>query len=257
MIFQRCAYPSTARALVVGFLLLTPVIAQAAPKGPVVYVDCDRGNDANSGLTPEAPKRTVWAGLHSTSDGSARSLIVSGSCGRSDLTPSTAIIRGHKCQTDPRRGVATFKLRFAQIPDFFTLDELGVPATSFQYFADAGGRPSGVADFYAAAAGEGDASGKTLLRGEEIHVDGDLRVRSIVPLWDEPGSGGWGPIVGEVDYSLVDATLSFEVPLSVLKDTGDGVVWYLLEGYSHGFWDGVTLAGLCRAPAQRPSRPTR
>jgi len=220
-------------------------------------VDCDGGNDANSGLTPEAPKRTVWAGLHSGPDGGARSLIVSGTCGRSDLVPSTNVIRGHKCLTDPKRGVAAFKIRFAQPPDFFTLDDLGVPATSFQYFVEAGARPSGVGDFYSAAAGEADASSKTLLRGEEIHVDGDLRVRGIVPGWDEPGSGGWGPIVGAVDYSLVDATLSFEVPLSMLKDAGDGVVWYLLEGYNHGVWDGVTLAGLCRAPAQRPSRPAR
>jgi len=256
MIFHARLFPSTVPLVMLALAGATSI--QAAPADAVVYVDCERGNDANSGLTPDVPKRTVGAALHSAPDGGARSLVVTGACGdRTSFTPSTDVIKGHRCATDLKRGVVVFKLKFAQTPDFFTLNGEGAPATSFQYYVEAARPPAAVGDFYSAAAGQGDASTKSILRGEEIHVDGDLRVRGIVPFWDEPGSGGWGPIVDEVPYTLEDGTVTFEVPLSSLKDTGDGQLWYLVEGYLFGSWDGVTLAGSCRGSNARQTRPAR
>jgi hypothetical protein len=128
-----------------------------AGEGAVRYVDCDRGNDANSGLTRETAKRTVRAAIHSAPDGGGRTLIVSGSCeNRLDQGTLANAVKSHRCAVDLRKDVATFRLRFQQPPDFLTVDEQGLQAFSFQYFVEAGAPPSGIGDFYAAAAGEGD-----------------------------------------------------------------------------------------------------
>ena len=256
MIFQTRAVPPAVPALAMISVLSMAVPARAASADHAVYVDCDRGNDANSGLTPDAPKRTVWAALRGGRDGDARSLIVSGTCVDIRTTArATGMVRSHKCSADPRKGLATFRIRFAQMPDFATLDGQGRQATSFQIYADAAALvPFG--DFFAALAGEADGATKTVIRGEEIHVDDTIRVRGIVPGWDEPGSGGWGPILDEVPYQLEDATVVFEVPLASLRDSGDGRLWYYLEAFAFGSWDGFTLAGVCRASSGR-ERPAR
>lgn len=260
MIFQRKApLQAVLRATLSALaLLVSPAalsIVRAGGEPFVQYVDCDRGNDANNGLTPETAKRTVRAALHSVPDGGARTLLVSGNCTetRSSTGTLSNAVKSHKCAVSLRDDVATFKLRFQRPPDFYTVDDLGIQALSFQYFVEAGAPPSGIADFYAAAAGEADASTKTVLRGDEIHVDDEIRVHAIEPFY--PGS--WGPILDTVPYLLEDSMMTFEVPLASLKDDGDGRFFYFLEWYEYGSWGGVTLAGLCRPPGHRPTRGKR
>jgi hypothetical protein len=244
--------PGGAAVLIMGSLLGVP--AAAAPDALVQYVDCDRGSDANTGLTPDAPKRTLQSALNSTPDGTARTLRVSGTCIQSSAVAApTNAIRSVKCSTDVRRGTAAVTIKFYRPPDFFTLDEFGRQAFSFQVFADAAAAPAGISDFHAAAAGQGDATSKTIVRGEEIHINDDLRVRAIVPFYEEEGGGGgWGPILDEVPYQLDGATLTFSAPLASFRDGGDGRMWFFLEAYENGATAGSTVSGLCRPTTQGP-----
>lgn len=76
-------------------------------------------------------------------------------------------------------------MQFNRLPDFFTVDALERQADSFQYYI---GFQSFPLNF------------ESLVRGEEIHVAGDIRVRA--PIGDGgPGSGGWGPIFGPMSLS--------------------------------------------------------
>jgi hypothetical protein len=238
--------------LSIGSLLDMP--AAAAPDVLVQYVDCDRGSDANSGLTPDAPKRTLRAALGSTPDGTARTLRVSGTCAQTAAVASpTNAIRSFKCVSDLRRGTAAITIKFYQPPDFFTLDEFGRQAFSFQVFAEAASAPRSLSEFNLAAAGQGDATSKTIVRGEEIHVNDDLRVREIVPFYEEEGGGGgWGPILAELPYRLEGATLTFSAPLVSLKDAGDGRMWFFLEAYEYGSSVGSVLSGTCHPTTQGP-----
>lgn len=239
--------------LPIGSIFAVPA-AMATPDVMVQYVDCDRGNDASTGLTPDSPKRTLQAALDSTPDGTARTIRVSGTCAeRSAPAPATNGIKSFKCSTDVRRAKATVTIKFYRAPDFFTLDEQGRQAFAFQIFADGASAPASLSDFYAAAAGEGNAASKAIVRGEEIHFNDDLRVRGIVPFYDgEAGSGGWGPILDEVPYQLDGTTLTFSAPLASLRDGGDGRIWFFLEAYEYGVTVGNTLSGGCRPTTNGP-----
>lgn len=244
---------AVAALLPIGSILAVPAPG-AAPDVMVQYVDCDRGNDANSGLTSGSPKRTLQAALASTPDGTARTIRVSGTCVERSATASpTNGIKSFRCSADVRRGTATVTLKFDRAPDFFTLDQLGRQAFSFQIYADSASAPASISDFYRAAAGERDASSKAIVRGEEIHVNDDLRVRGIVPFYEgEEGSGGWGPILDELPYQLEGTTLTFTAPLRSLTDAGDGRIWFFLESYEYGTTVGSILSGVCRPTTQGP-----
>jgi hypothetical protein len=105
--------------------------------------------------------------------------------------------------------VAQFSLTFNQAPDFTTVDSLGRPANSFQVEFDGAIDP--------ATALPTDLT--AVVRGDEIHVADTVRIRA--PTGDGgANSGGWGPIVGAVPFSLTGSTVSFTVPLEDLGWTG-------------------------------------
>ncbi len=105
--------------------------------------------------------------------------------------------------------VAHFALTFNQTPDFATLDSIGRPANSFQVEFDGAIDP--------ATALPTDLT--AVVRGDEIHVADAVRVRS--PVGDGgANSGGWGPVVGAVPFSLTGTTVSFDVPLQDLGYAG-------------------------------------
>jgi hypothetical protein len=141
---------------------------------------------------------------------------------------------------------AFFTLEFNQVPDFFSLDEAGRQADSFQYFIDAdGGLPVFRGSPYFSEL-------ETIIRGEEIHVAGDIRVRNVLPSSDEPNSGGWGTLRGSVPYNLNGTVLTFSTPLELIGDS-DGLFSYRLEAYEFG---GLTDINIGAISVVRPSPPT-
>lgn len=121
-----------------------------------------------------------------------------------------------------------FTINFNEVPDFFSVDTFGRQADSFQYFIEADG------EFPIFRGSPYYSELETIIRGEEIHIAGDIRVRNIFPNGiAQPNSGGWGSIRGSVPYTLNDTTLNFSVPLQLIGDD-DGLFSYRLEWYEFG-----------------------
>jgi hypothetical protein len=68
-----------------------------------------------------------------------------------------------------------FQIEFNRAPDFFTTDEYGRQADSFQYFIDADGELS------LFSGGISYSNLETIIRGGEIHLGGDVRIRNLFP----------------------------------------------------------------------------
>lgn len=115
-----------------------------------------------------------------------------------------------------------FTINFNRVPDFFTVDEVDRQADSFQYYID----PSGELPIFRPPSAYSNLS--SIIRGEEIHVAGDIRIRDVFPVGSsEPNSGGWGKIRGSVPYSLDGTVFKFSAPLQFIGDS-DGVFSYQL-----------------------------
>ncbi|MHC5597978.1 MAG: hypothetical protein ACYTXC_18915 [Nostoc sp.] len=127
-----------------------------------------------------------------------------------------------------------FSINFNRAPDFFTLDEGGRQADSFQYFID----PSGELPIFRPPSAYSNLS--SIIRGGEIHVGGDIPIRDVFSVGpSEPNSGGWGNIRGSVPYKLNGTFLQFSAPLQFIGDS-DGLFSYRLESYEFGSWNGIT-----------------
>ena len=104
---------------------------------------------------------------------------------------------------------ASFSLTFNQAPDFTTVDADGRPANSFQVEFD------GAVDPTTALPDDLTA----VVRGDEIHVADAIRVRA--PTGNGGAdSGGWGPVVATVPFSLTGDTVTFAMPADDLGWTG-------------------------------------
>ncbi len=111
---------------------------------------------------------------------------------------------------------ADFNLTFNQPPDFKTLDSAGRPADSFQI------------DFAGKYPVPGESFPRDLtsiVRGDEIHLADTLRIRSATGIGGAD-SGGWGPVVTTVPFSLVGDTVSFSVPSKDLGWSGRGYQYH-------------------------------
>ena len=121
-----------------------------------------------------------------------------------------------------------FTIDFNRVPDFFTLDLVGRQADSFQYFIEADG------EFPIFRGSPYFSELESIIRGEEINVAGDIRIRDVFSVGpSEPNSGGWGNIRGSAPYSLDGTVLKFSAPLQFIGDS-DGLFSYRLELYEFG-----------------------
>ena len=134
-------------------------------------------------------------------------------------------------------GNVDFSLTFNQVPDFFTVDQFGRQANSFQFYI-------ATSPFTGLFPPRPYAS---LIRGEEIHVAGDLRVRNDSPPDPDPNASGWGSIRGIVPFTLNGQTLTFSVPSSVLNVSGPFAYTLQLTSYGGGTNAGV-YPGLSGGP---------
>src|SRR5206468_4328980 len=78
--------------------------------------------------------------------------------------PLTAL--AHAAVYDPLAQAVTFSITFNRPPDFYTLDGVGRQADSFQFYLFTRSEP-GI-----------NRQGNTIVRGEEIHIGGDVRFRN-------------------------------------------------------------------------------
>jgi hypothetical protein len=129
---------------------------------------------------------------------------------------------------DRDAGMVRFSLEFSGKPDLWTMDEFGRLADSFQYEIDGDWRaPIGLPP-------EGVDS---VVRGDEIHVADALRIREaglgVAPDADEM-AGGWGAVRAEVPFELDGTRLTFDVPLDVVGDDGDGYFAYRVFTTEYG-----------------------
>jgi hypothetical protein len=156
-----------------------------------------------------------------------------------EATPFTIV--SESAVFDPASTNVHFLVQFSRAPDLFTLDSVGRVADSFQYFI-VGDPALGYPERFV-----------TIIRGEEIHIVGDL-----IPLRDahgsdaDPHSGGWGPIRGSVPFLQRGNMLEFSVPLSLLTDDGGGGRFlYQVETYEFG-----AITGLINSQSSVVPEPT-
>jgi hypothetical protein len=129
--------------------------------------------------------------------------------GAGSVVKADFLLESQRLTVDQKDQTADFSLTFNQAPDFNTLDSLGRPANSFQIDFASSYDPT--VKFTQNVTG--------VVRGDEIHFDQNLRIRSA----DGNGgadAGGWGPVTGTVPFSLVGDNISFSIPTSDLGGVG-------------------------------------
>ncbi len=91
-----------------------------------------------------------------------------------------------------------FSVTFNQPPDLFTVDAYGRQADDFQYYTP-----------------------DSVIRGPEIYITRNtIRIRSYGPPdLGDPASGGWGPIIATVPFSLSSDTVTFSVPYDLFSNS--------------------------------------
>jgi hypothetical protein len=113
------------------------------------------------------------------------------------------------------RGEIRFEVPFDHIPDFLTVDQTGRTEDSFQYY---------IAYDPTQHADSSTVQG-AIVRGDEIHVAGALRIRNALPSSTDPTSGGWGTVRATVPFAMRfnrdgSAVLSFVASWSDLGISG-------------------------------------
>jgi hypothetical protein len=140
----------------------------------------------------------------------------------------------HSIVWDDDARTVTFSITYNRLPDFFTLDSMGRQADSFQWYLDTLPGDNGFG---------GAIPWETIIRGEEIHIAGDIRIRDATRgPGGGPDGGGWGPLVGSVPYTMVDTTQTFIVPFATLN-TPDGNMAFELQLLQYGRWTGDLYSG--------------
>jgi len=121
-----------------------------------------------------------------------------------------------------------FIVIFDHNPNFTTLDSNGRPEDSFQIY---------IAYNPATQHPGNTQSVDVLVRGGEIHIAHEIRIRDARPTVADPNAEGWGAVRGTVPFRVHTlpngtAVLTFSVPFNVLGITGQ-FAWEL-ETYKFG-----------------------
>lgn len=164
----------------------------------------------------------------------------------------------YRAVMDFASGQANFSVRFDRSPDFFTLDDVGRPADSFEFFTDTVSSDpiqSVIEGMYRS----GPLGTQTIIGSYEVAARRQLTI-----WWPKPRSE-WRPddhIVHAAlstygEYTLVGDTLSFSVPLSLLHDP-DQTFYYGFQLFQYGGWTTFNYYGTSGQtyilPVPEPSR---
>ncbi len=140
-------------------------------------------------------------------------------CGLSASASAGLQIVDQSVRVGLRNARADFALTFNQPPlsELLTVDEFDRPQGSFQYEINP--------DWDGDPRHDPLDHVSVIIRGDEIRIANDLRIRDVAPAVPEPIAGGWGKIRGKVPFAVSGDTLSFSVPLKLIGDN-DGVFGY-------------------------------
>lgn len=142
----------------------------------------------------------------------------------------------YSAMLDLATGQANFSVRFDRPPDFFTLDNAGRPADSFEFFTDTESSDP-IQSTINGLNGSGPLGTQTIISGYDIAARHQLNI-----WWPKPVSE-WIPgdpdsqavLRTYSDYTLAGDTLSFSVPLSLLHEP-DGGFYYGFQLFQDGGW---------------------
>jgi len=164
----------------------------------------------------------------------------------SQTEPDTRLsVLSSSAQIDRTANVVRFEILYNRVPDFFTLDPGGRQADSFQINLDILRGCHGMG-------GSSPYPWETIIRGEEIHMAGDIPIRDhINGPSSSPWSGGWGPILGSVPYSMDGTLQRFEAPFSMLNYSS-GNILFTLEIFRFGEWQ-ARYRGIAHNPSPGPA----
>lgn len=144
---------------------------------------------------------------------------------------------------DMAAGVAHFTVQFDRAPDLLTVDAFYRQADSFQFWTDTVST-NPIQSTTDGVVGAGPLGTQSVLTAVDIPASGKMTY-----IWPQDSSytgprdsGGWGSIRALGDYTLSADTVSFDVPLSVLRAV-DGKFYYGFETYQYGSWAGVDYFG--------------
>jgi len=158
-------------------------------------------------------------------------------------TPAPIAAVHYGSTVDLGTGMAHFALQFDRAPDLFTVDAVSRQADTFQFWTDTVAADP-IASTDAGVAGAGPLGTQAVLTAVDIPSTGKLTY-----IWpQDPGytgprdSGGWGIVEAQGAYVLSGDTVTFDVPLSLLR-APDGKFYYGFETYQYGAWAGVDYFG--------------
>jgi len=136
---------------------------------------------------------------------------------------SPFLVLSHSAQYDTGTQQVFFTIVASSPPDFFTVDEHGRQKNAFQFYLN-------IDPTMSAPSGPWER----IVRGGEIYINGDLRMRNpYLPAAPGEPSGGWGPIVEVVPYSLVGTKVTFAYSYESLGTT-TGAFAYQVLGVVYG-----------------------
>jgi hypothetical protein len=144
---------------------------------------------------------------------------------------------------DLASGQANFSVRFDRPPNFFTLDDAGRPADTFEFFTDTVSSDP-IQSTANGMNGSGQLGTQTIISGYDIAPRHQLNI-----WWPKPVSE-WIPgdpdsravLRTYSDYTLFGDTLSFSVPLSLLHEP-DGAFYYGFQIFQYGGWTTLNYYG--------------
>lgn len=137
-------------------------------------------------------------------------------------------ITSHSVTSNSISETFDFEVTYKNVPEFLTTDCHKRQAHAFQFYMayDTTHTPSA-----------SDDSWDVIIRGEEIHIDGTIRLRNsnLSGPQNNEESGGWGPLMTSngIDYQIFYTTITFSIPWDVLGDP-DGKIYYDLLNTNYG-----------------------
>jgi len=163
---------------------------------------------------------------------------------RAESPPDILTPVSYATNVDLAAQIATFAIRFDRAPDFFTLDEFERPADQFQFWTDTVSLDP-IQSTYAGILGTGPLGTQMMVTTTAIPVNNQLSY--VWPqLITDPGPkdpGGWGSIEAYAGYTLVGDTVSFDVPLALLR-APDGHFNYAFQTARYGLGGAVSYFGV-------------
>lgn len=163
---------------------------------------------------------------------------------RAQALPPILAPVSYATSVDLAAGLAPFSIEFDRAPDLLTVDAFLRQADGFQFWTDTVSADP-LTSTYDGLFGLGPLGTQAVLTAVSIPATGLLNY-----IWPRDAtytgprdSGGWGEVQAQGAYALDGATVSFDVPLSVLNATADGNFYYVFETFQYSEGGSINYFG--------------